>query len=1419
MKFIDRLKRSRARYDVFISYKSEDVNLARLVADQLIASDIKVWFAEYQVLLQNYSEFQQAIDSGIHNSAYGIAFTNNRYSKSMYCCDEMKELLKKGASQVIEVKMQEEDEIHRKFLDLEHSPQMVFKGQIEPILSLISNKTGWQIDAPKEIDEPSSHRPFQGLYMGNHYRVDIGGWNLTERGEEAIEGGNVMGPKFELSDSTVRTFGNIVMGPELSRAAIRYTSDDREMYKELMRYAPRHLERLGAKLYGLHLFFHKGLSQMALTYRFKGFWTRKYSVILQRPLDKKAVEFVFTFGCGGSFQDYCRQVFRMDRLVGSLDWTYTQTTREAIVHSQQSQINNRRHLTSFNEGWRLYKQGRYEEAIQCFNKTLEINPQYTDAWINKGASLSNLGRYEEALQCFNKALEINPQHVLAWNDKASLLINLNRYHEALECCNKILEINPKDADAWNNKGISFFNLGRLNQALECCNKALEFDPKQRLALVTKGASLSNLGRYEEALQCYNKALEINPENAQTWFNKGVSLYSLRRYNEAIECYNKALRIDPKAALTWYNKGLAEEKLSLKGDAAASYRRLVELASPRDAKYVEYARKKLPELEAENLITPPRIEETKQDYTTLKSKQQDAEVLKRKETSFKMSEDTVMRAPPQLKEEDITENWLKRGLSSAENGDLETFGLNMEILLYLKPSRQEEIQEYKETILSDYQIQPRDINLLNKLAREYTIPSQIRNYVLSKVEEVRESPGQQSNQVVQKRITELKSDNENVRLAATEALAKLGDRSAVPALIEALGRDKDPRMQRHAAEALGKLGDKSAVPALIEALKGGSSARKYAGGPWLEVRNDEVEVFKDLRSSVQYKAAEALGKLSDRSAVPALKEVSIKSTDRWLQMYVAVALAKLGSESATHALMKALEDLQDPDLRMVAGQQLGELGDRSAVPALTKAVKEGLDPLAALEALGRLRDRSAVPALIEAFKGSEWGQLVQTQAADALGRIGDRAALPALIEALKHDSLLIRNSAAEALAKLGDRSAVPALIASLKKGLDTFLAAEALGRLGDQSAVPALIDALRHDNVNMRKNAAEALGRLGDKSAVSVLRQALKFDDIYVRKSAAEALGALGDTSAVPALIEALKEDDDDLRGCAAKALSKLSDKHVTVEFLDATASFPKPEYAIVGLRWLCSKPDPAKLSQIKDELKVQSGYEMNRNGLELTARGECWKGMQYFKEAMNIDPDWEEARKALEDQLWERVKEGVSLTDNGRLDEGIAIFNRALEINPDNVRVHHNLGRAYSIKGLRDQAIAEYKRVIEMEPANADAHVDLGADYYLKDMTDQAIAEYKIALKLNPDHALAHTNLGAAYVNKGLLDRAMMEHKKALELNPNSAYANFNLASLYFGSRQYDLAWKHLRLAEKLGMSTQHVNWLINQLRRVSSER
>lgn len=50
---------------------------------------------------------------------------------------------------------------------------------------------------------------------------------------------------------------------------------------------------------------------------------------------------------------------------------------------------------------------KFEDAINCYEYILKTNPSYAPGWNNKGVALYYLTKYEEALVCFNKSVEID----------------------------------------------------------------------------------------------------------------------------------------------------------------------------------------------------------------------------------------------------------------------------------------------------------------------------------------------------------------------------------------------------------------------------------------------------------------------------------------------------------------------------------------------------------------------------------------------------------------------------------------------------------------------------------------------------------------------------------------------------------------------------------------------------------------------------------------------------------------------------------------------------------------------------------------------------------------------------------------------------------------------------------------------------
>lgn len=175
----------------------------------------------------------------------------------------------------------------------------------------------------------------------------------------------------------------------------------------------------------------------------------------------------------------------------------------------------------------------------------------------------------------------------------------------------------------------------------------------------------------------------------------------------------------------------------------------------------------------------------------------------------------------------------------------------------------------------------------------------------------------------------------LRRNAARALGKLGDRRAVPVLIECLGCE-DFYVREAAALALGALGDPSCIDVLMELLAGGVAAAVWVPGkPHLVQPYDAV--------------IEALGALKATEAMDRIQPFLEHPVER-VQYAAARAMYQLtGEASYGERLVQALQG-QDLQLRRSALLDLAETGYLAAAEPIAQTLAENSMKLIALKGL-------------------------------------------------------------------------------------------------------------------------------------------------------------------------------------------------------------------------------------------------------------------------------------------------------------------------------------------------------------------------------------------------------------------------------------------------------------------------------------
>jgi tetratricopeptide (TPR) repeat protein len=237
-------------------------------------------------------------------------------------------------------------------------------------------------------------------------------------------------------------------------------------------------------------------------------------------------------------------------------------------------------------GWLYMRKGYLDEALACFDKTIELAFDDTESFLlDIGYNLNQEGYYNEAIFYLSYAilqfpdnenvmfelayaydktdqldegvatylilLDMNPYFENAWYNLGILYNKQNEFEKAVAAYEFSLAINNTHAESYFNMGNSFAHLNQFESALECY---LEYASYGTDALTTYqyiGECWEQLGNAKMAIRFYDMVISISAEAADAWYGLGTSLMSLNKSFEGMNALRHALKLNPENPDFWF----------------------------------------------------------------------------------------------------------------------------------------------------------------------------------------------------------------------------------------------------------------------------------------------------------------------------------------------------------------------------------------------------------------------------------------------------------------------------------------------------------------------------------------------------------------------------------------------------------------------------------------------------------------------------------------------------------------------------------------------------------------------------------------------------------------------------------------------------------------------------------------------------
>ena len=137
----------------------------------------------------------------------------------------------------------------------------------------------------------------------------------------------------------------------------------------------------------------------------------------------------------------------------------------------------------FSRGCAYDQSGMYKEAIEAYQQSLKINPDFAETYVNLGIDYYRLGKYDDAINIFKQAIQIKPDIISVYIKLGATYIVNGEYSMAADILKKAIDMDPGNPAVHFNLGIAYFLSGDTIAAQEECTVLRDIDKTKADSLI------------------------------------------------------------------------------------------------------------------------------------------------------------------------------------------------------------------------------------------------------------------------------------------------------------------------------------------------------------------------------------------------------------------------------------------------------------------------------------------------------------------------------------------------------------------------------------------------------------------------------------------------------------------------------------------------------------------------------------------------------------------------------------------------------------------------------------------------------------------------------------------------------------------------------------------------------------------------